>query len=247
MKEIRHTGIEDYYASNDGFIFRKLKGRPHHRRKRCTIKSNGDWYWLLRPYRTGKDNNYLSIDTSLNGSKRVHRLVLMAFNKTDNNNLQCNHKDRNTFNNDIENLEWCTNKENSIHRVNTVRTKSYQDLYKEYLIKYAEKESESEFYEPKKLGSWCVKYNKDMILEMLANTSLSKQQIAVCLGCSERAVKYWQEKEKVKQYSLSDIVFLTLGEFPESTPLDISKKINVRVTSIHSVLRKLKRKQMAFK
>ena len=57
--------------------------------------------------------------TLSNGKRRnfpVHRLVLTNFNPVSNmENLQVNHIDGNKHNNNLENLEWCTCKENIHH------------------------------------------------------------------------------------------------------------------------------------
>lgn len=50
------------------------------------------------------------------GAYFVHRLVLLTFKPNENyENLHVNHIDGNKLNNKLENLEWCTNLENSQH------------------------------------------------------------------------------------------------------------------------------------
>lgn len=61
-----------------------------------------------------KHNGYLVVGI-LGKQYRVHRLIAQAFIPNPENKPQVNHKDGNKLNNNIENLEWCTAKENIRH------------------------------------------------------------------------------------------------------------------------------------
>lgn len=66
---------------------------------------------------------YLRVGLTKNGKTKYfypHRLVAQAFILNPQNKPCVNHKDRNVKNNNVENLEWCTYKENN----------NYQDCQK---------------------------------------------------------------------------------------------------------------------
>lgn len=65
---------------------------------------------------------YEVVVLSKNGREKVvkvHRLVATAFIPNDMKLPQVNHRDGNKRNNCVDNLEWCTNKENSDHAIRT--------------------------------------------------------------------------------------------------------------------------------
>lgn len=69
---------------------------------------------LLVPYKT--KTGYLKVWLYKNGEKKkysIHRLVAMAFIDNPENKPCVNHIDNNRENNNVNNLEWCTYKENS--------------------------------------------------------------------------------------------------------------------------------------
>lgn len=58
---------------------------------------------------------YLKDENGKKHSKRIHRLVAKAFVPNPNSYPQVNHKDGNKLNNELSNLEWVTNAQNTQH------------------------------------------------------------------------------------------------------------------------------------
>jgi hypothetical protein len=58
----------------------------------------------------------------------LHRLVAITFIPNPENKEQVNHIDGNKLNNNAENLEWVTNQENQIHKVNTGLYKGFHKV-----------------------------------------------------------------------------------------------------------------------
>lgn len=77
---------------------------------------------------------YLRIGLSINGINKsfpVHRLIALTFIPNPENKKTVNHKDGNKANNNVENLEWSTQKENVQHAFLTglVKRKSGDKCY----------------------------------------------------------------------------------------------------------------------
>lgn len=105
---------------------------------------------------------------------------------------------------------------------------------------FKERQSVSDYYDVKPNGGQ-LKYDVDKIVYLLSSTGDSMESIAEKTGCSFRAVRYWQEKLKIKRpkVTLLDIVnnLLTTEDL---SPKELASRIGVRVTSIHAVLRNRK-------
>lgn len=82
-----------------------------------SFSRKGKTEYILKPY-LNKKNKYLYIHLSKKGITkliRMHKLVAEAFIPNPLNKPYINHKDGNKQNNNINNLEWVTQKENIIH------------------------------------------------------------------------------------------------------------------------------------
>lgn len=234
----------NYFSSSDGNIWREFKGRPRRKKDESYQSSlrfiDNKWVKLLKPEIKGKLNNYLYV--CIDKYYSVHRLVLLTYNYVENyHELQCNHKNRNTFDNSIENLEWVTNKENSIHKFKTSLPKSYEELREEWKNNFVKLNSINDFYEPKNTGGPLI-YDLESIKYFLENTDLSMKEISEKTNSSFRAVRYWQGRLKIKRpkITLTEKVIPILETNPNITAKEISEILGVRNTSIHSILRKIK-------
>lgn len=120
MEEWRDIkGYEGLYQVSDLGNVRSLDRRVVNHRSSSTRLCKGQ---LFSPFDNG--NGYLVVSLSM-GRKRknhyVHRLVAEAFIDNPDNKPVINHLDYNTHNNNVTNLEWCTQVENVAHSIVNMR------------------------------------------------------------------------------------------------------------------------------
>lgn len=92
--------FEKYAVSNTGLIKTIKNNKIHSQFERY------DGYMQATLHSNGKGKNF-----------KVHRLVAMMFLDNENNLPYVNHKDGNKKNNSVDNLEWCTPRQNNLHAV----------------------------------------------------------------------------------------------------------------------------------
>jgi hypothetical protein len=70
---------------------------------------------FLKPFNKGRYSMVILAKNKLNKSKSIHRLVAETYIPNPKELPQVNHKNGNRLDNRIENLEWCTAKQNIKH------------------------------------------------------------------------------------------------------------------------------------
>ena len=105
--------------------------------------------------------NYVRIALWKDGKSKkffIHRLVMNAFNPTDNDELEVNHIDYNGENNKLTNLEWVTKSENEKHsRLNGRNSTKSSEAGKQSAINARERSrAEAQSYVGKKIHNWNI-------------------------------------------------------------------------------------------
>ena len=110
-------GYENYYmVDKNGNVFGIKRGK------------------IMTPVES--NNGYLQVHLTKDGkakSCKIHRLVAQAFIPNPYNLPQVNHKDENKKNNNVENLEWCTQSYNMSYKDGQKRrakSRNYEDISK---------------------------------------------------------------------------------------------------------------------
>jgi hypothetical protein len=111
---------DNYFVSNKGRVYIVSKNRI------TKVNDNGAGYKTTCIYIKGSDR-------STNSSRYIHRLVAEHFIPNPDGKKFVNHIDHDRSNNCVDNLEWCTAKENTAHgishgRINAVKRGNTKQL-----------------------------------------------------------------------------------------------------------------------
>lgn len=158
------------------------------------IKSYHERYKKPRILKTSMTTTgYRKVELAKNKKKKslkVHRIVAEAFILNEENKPYVNHLDSNPLNNNVNNLEWCTQKENMIHSAIFGNHKSFAWKNKEQVI--------SEYVSGKSITYLAKKYgrtNCNTIIEVLKRGKIKRRTR------TEQRMKYnYSRKEMVSMF-----------------------------------------------
>lgn len=131
---------------------------------------------ILKPANNG-GYFVVGLSNKLTKTFPVHRLVAESFIENPENKAHVNHKDKNGLNNYLLNLEWCTPKENNIHKSLGVIQKTNQNL--------------AIWRIDLKSGEYLERYNSiDLASKWLFERGLSKNLYSIksSISCSTRGI-----------------------------------------------------------
>ena len=199
-----------YQVSNLGNVksLYGLCGRKYVKRekilKKTKKRANGNYYREVVTLRKDKKKKEF----------KVHRLVAEAFLPNLENKPMVNHIDGNSFNNNVNNLEWCTARENVVHAYETGLMGCYMPTKEEFeelyvnkrtpITKIAKEKNMSVDRIKKYLNQYGIKIRNQseattklfITKEFLEKELKHKTQVQIAkeIGCNVRTIRKYKKK-----------------------------------------------------
>lgn len=210
IREIWKQVIEfpEYEISSNGRIKYPIrKGNPPYKIRIAEGGISGDGYKMFCV-----TNDKISI------KKAMHRIVADAFLINPNNYKIVNHKDGIKTNNNVENLEWCTHSQNTLHAyandLISGKRKIYQLDCKNNIIKKWDTIKEAcESLKLTGIGSvlngrnkfsggfsWCYAENYDNSINTITLYDTNKKKVKQIDITSNNVVKIWDSASDASKY-----------------------------------------------
>ncbi|AIY85357.1 helix-turn-helix domain of resolvase family protein (plasmid) [Clostridium baratii str. Sullivan] len=207
MKTINIEGLEKYLIDEDGRIYSTITNK----------------YLKTSINRKGYEGIKLN-----KKSYRIHRLVAITYIENPNNLPQVNHKDGDKSNNNVSNLEWCTNGENQLHAFATGLNKAKKPKNRSLTDLQADEIRKEYLTSNTSQRKLAIKYN------------VSKTTIADILNC--RYYNFDKDKEPIKmqktqrKLTLQDAEDIRQRHKEGYSISSLSKKYNMTWKSVKKII-----------
>ena len=188
---------------------------------------------LLKPHVSKRGYYIVALSKGKGHIKNIHRLIAQAFIPNPKNLKVINHKDGNKLNNSIDNLEWCTQKENMQHAfniglVNTKKPVLQYDINGNYITtwdsareaKKALKIKNIEkccYRERKHAGNYIWRHKSDINKMGKENLEKEIKEISILiLKQKARRLELKNKRENARPYRKAIIQYTLDGEYVQT-------------------------------
>lgn len=153
-------------------------------------------------------NRYMYISLGSKENKKtyaVHRLVAKAFLPRIEGKDIVNHKDYNTHNNCVDNLEWCTREENDSHRWNTEHGEEQKEKCRQRINKMIDMHKKAVICMDLE-GNVVAEY--ESMSEAERQTGVNRKSIRYCIRGERQSAGgfLWRSSEDINSSKDSDIL-----------------------------------------